>query len=103
MLQLTRMLCCLLKLASRDSGESAPSNQHEKPGNSHGKPAFDNLRRIRGIGIATENRLFKAGIKSYADLGRATPESLEQILGKPRAAASYEAWTAKARELAEEA
>lgn len=103
MLQLTSMLCCLLKCTSRNSERNAPPNQHENPGNSPKERAFDNLRRIRGIGIATENRLFKAGIKSYADLGRATPESLEQILGKPRAAASYEAWTAKARELAEEA
>ncbi len=103
MLQLTGMLCCLLKCMFRDSGGSAPSNQRENPSESAEKISFDNLRRIRGIGIATENRLYRAGIKSYADLGRAAPETLERILGKPRAGTSYEAWTAKARELAEKA
>ncbi len=33
----------------------------------------DDLTAIRGIGIATQHRLYGAGIKSYGQLGRAAP------------------------------
>ncbi len=42
----------------------------------------DDLTAIRGIGIATQNRLYKAGIKSHGQLARAMPEDVRKILGK---------------------
>ena len=61
---------------------------------------FDDLAAIRGIGIATENRLYRAGIKSYDQLARATPEDVRKILGKLAGGASVEDWIAQARNLA---
>ncbi len=101
MLHLTHMLCRILRCTIRDAGGQAPPAESENPGETPEAESFDNLTRIRGIGIVTENRLSTAGIKSYADLGRATPEKLQKILGKPRAGANFEAWIAEARDLAE--
>ena len=101
MVQLTHMLCRILRCTVRDAGGQAPSAESENPAATPEAESFDDLTRIRGIGIATGDRLKRAGIKSYADLGRATPEKLQKILGKPRAGGNYEAWIAEARDLAE--
>ena len=61
----------------------------------------DDLTTIRGIGIATQNRLYVAGITSYGQLARATPEEVRKILGELGPAAKVEEWIAQARELAE--
>ncbi len=60
----------------------------------------DNLTAIRGIGIATQNRLYKAGIKSYGQLARASPAEVREILGKSAGGASVEKWIAEAKALA---
>ena len=99
MLHLTHILCRILRCTIRDAGGQAPPAESENPAET--PESSDNLTRIRGIGIVTANRLSAAGIKSYADLGRATPEKLQKILGKPRAGANFEAWIAEARDLAE--
>jgi predicted flap endonuclease-1-like 5' DNA nuclease len=62
----------------------------------------DDLTAIRGIGIATQNRLYRAGIKSYGQLARATPENVRKILGKFAGGASVEKWIAQAKQLANE-
>ncbi len=50
---------------------------HELLGGGEAAPsAPDDLTAIRGIGIATQNRLYKAGIKSHGQLARATPEDV---------------------------
>ncbi len=59
----------------------------------------DDLTAIRGIGIATENRLFRAGIKSYAQLARASPEEVRMKLGKLAGGTNIEDWIAQAQEL----
>jgi len=60
---------------------------------------FDDLTAIRGIGIAAENRLFRAGIRSFDALAKAGPERLKKILGDPLPGVSYESWIASARAL----
>ncbi len=62
----------------------------------------DDLTAIRGIGIATQDRLYRAGIKSYGQLARATPEDVREILGKFAGGASVEKWIAQAKQLANE-
>ncbi len=62
----------------------------------------DELTAIRGIGIATQDRLIRAGIKSYGQLARATPEDVREILGKFAGGASIEKWIAEAKQLANE-
>ncbi len=62
----------------------------------------DDLTAIHGIGIATQDRLYRAGIKSYGQLARATPEDVRKILGKFAGGASVEKWIAQAKQLATE-
>ena len=68
--------------------------------NSPDESSSDHLTAIRGIGIATQNRLYRAGIKSYGQLARATPEDVRKILGKLAGGATVENWIAQARNLA---
>ena len=60
----------------------------------------DDLTAIRGMGIATQNRLYRAGIKSYGQLARATPEDVRKILGKLAGGATVGDWIAQAKQLA---
>ncbi len=60
----------------------------------------DDLTAIRGIGIASQNRLYAAGIKTYAQLAAATPEGLRNILGKTGQGAKVGDWIVQARDLA---
>ncbi len=73
------------------SGEKVPEN-----------PAND-LTAIRGIGIATQNRLNTSGIKTYAQLAEASPDDLQKILGGRVTEGKIKHWIAEARTLAEEA
>jgi predicted flap endonuclease-1-like 5' DNA nuclease len=41
----------------------------------------DDLTAIRGIGMASQNRLYKAGIKTYAALASAEPAEVRRMLG----------------------
>ncbi len=59
----------------------------------------DDLTAIRAIGKATQNRLHTAGIKSYAQLARASPEELRFKLGKLAGGANVADWIAQAQEL----
>ncbi len=60
------------------------------------------MTAIRGIGIASQNRLYVAGIKSYAQLARASAEEVREILGNQGRVAKVEDWIAQAKELAKE-
>ena len=60
----------------------------------------DDLTAIQGIGITAENRLYRAGIRSFVDLASAAPETLEKILGEPRPGICYAVWIAHAQALA---
>ena len=59
------------------------------------------LTPIRGIGPVFEQRLYAAGIQSYAALAAATPEQLAQIVNAPKPSQpDYAGWIAEARRLA---
>ena len=60
------------------------------------------MTAIRGIGIATQNRLYRAGIKSYGQLARTSPAEVWEILGKFAGGADVEEWIAEAKQLANE-
>ncbi len=65
-----------------------------------GENKADDLTVIRGIGIVTQNQLYKGGIKTYAALAGARPEELRKVLGDVARGAKIERWIAQARELA---
>ncbi len=96
---LARILCRLWRCPAPGPGrqERAADNV---AANSPDESSSDHLTTIRGIGIATQNRLYKAGIKSYGQLARATPEDVRKILGKLAGGATVEDWIAQARNLA---
>jgi predicted flap endonuclease-1-like 5' DNA nuclease len=62
----------------------------------------DDLTAIRGIGMASQNRLYKAGIKTYADLAGAAPTQVRMMLGSLAHDAIVEEWITQARQLAEQ-
>jgi hypothetical protein len=75
------------------------------PESSSTGPSGDDFRKIDGIGPIRERRLWDAGILTYSDLGRRTPEEIAAIL-PPTSGTSAELiasqdWTGQARELAE--
>ncbi|MGE0650272.1 MAG: DUF4332 domain-containing protein [Alphaproteobacteria bacterium] len=59
----------------------------------------DDLTVIRGIGPATQRRLQVAGIQSYEDLARATPEEIHRALVDSRRGANVQQWINRARQL----
>jgi predicted flap endonuclease-1-like 5' DNA nuclease len=64
-----------------------------------GENKADDLIVIRGIGNATQDQLYKAGIKTYAAVAGARPEELREVLGDVARGAKVERWIAQAREL----
>ncbi len=70
--------------------------------NSPDESSSDHLTVIREIGIATQNRLYRAGIMRYGQLDRATPEDVRENLGKFAGGADVEDWIAQAKQLANE-
>ena len=102
MFSLTGMLCRAWKCAAHCVGDQERSV--EKPGSQATEEnVSDDLTAIRGIGIASQNRLNVAGIKSYAQLASADPEELRKMLGRKGRGAKVEDWIAKARKLAKRA
>lgn len=67
------------------------------------KQRRDDLEQITGIGPVFEQRLFDAGIETYAQLASASPAKLREILGidEGRQDVQIEAWRTQAREFAE--
>ncbi len=98
---LTRMLCRLWRCPA--SGPDRQDRAADKAeANLPDESSPDDLTAIRGIGIATQNRLYKVGIRSYGQLARATPEDVREILGKSEGGARVEKWIAEAKQLAKE-
>lgn len=60
----------------------------------------DDLTAIRGIGVSKGNRLNAAGIRTYEQLARTTPQQLKKILGSLAVGVQLERWIARANELA---
>ena len=63
---------------------------------------MDALSVIQGIGIAAENRLRCAGIKSCSDLADASPQEIREILCYLAQESDIERWIERARELIRE-
>ncbi len=98
MLSLTGMLCRFWRGAL--CGVTRKEPQEEAAKEAPGENKADDLTVIRGIGIVTQNRLYKAGIKTYAALVGARPEELREVLGDVARGAKIERWITQARELA---
>ncbi len=98
MVLLARILCRWFGCPAPGPGrqERAADNA---AGNSPDESLSDDLTAIRGIGIATQNRLYRAGIKSHAQLTRASPDEVRMKLGKVAGGANVEDWIAQAQEL----
>ncbi len=92
MFSLAGMLCRLCRCVSRGSSAQEPAAE----GGDEAR-APDDLTAIRGLGKASQDRLQAAGIKTYAQLAKAAPEGLRDILGQ---AAKVEDWIAQAEALA---
>jgi predicted flap endonuclease-1-like 5' DNA nuclease len=60
---------------------------------------MDDLTEILGIGPVYASRLNSAGIHSFAQLARQTPERLHEILGPRSAMANAEEWISQAKEM----
>ena len=61
----------------------------------------DDLTVIKGIGPKTQDLLNRAGVYTYAQLARKTPEQLRHIVnGSPTVGKSVGQWPGQARELA---
>jgi predicted flap endonuclease-1-like 5' DNA nuclease len=89
---LTKVLCRLWRCAE----PSQDRDQTEESGNS----SRDDLTAIRGIGIATQDRLYRAGIKSFSRLAQSSPEKVREILGTSARGAKVETWVKEAAGLA---
>ena len=96
MFSLLRILCRARGRTPCGPGRREPSGE-KVPEN----PAND-LTAIRGIGIATQNRLNTSGIKTYAQFAEASPDDLQKILGGRVTEGKIKHWIAEARTLAEE-
>ncbi len=96
---LTRTLCRWLGCPAPGPGRRERAAD-KAAANSLDESSSDHLTAIRGIGIATENRLYRAGIKSYGQLARTSPAEVREILGKVAGGATVEDWIAQAKQLA---
>ncbi len=98
---LTRMLCRWMRCPAPGRGkrEGTAEKAEASPPD---EISSDDLTAIGGISIATQNRLYGAGIKSYAQLAQASPEEVREILGKLARGADIEDWIAQAKKLAKQ-
>ena len=78
-------------------------NDQKRPSEEVEQNSPDDLTAIRGIGIATQNRLNTFGIKTYAQLAEASPDDLRETLRDRVSDAEINRWIAEARKLAEKA
>ncbi len=60
------------------------------------------LSVIQGIGIAVEDRLCRAGIKSCNQLADTSPQEIREILGYLAQRSDVECWIARAQEFIRE-
>ncbi len=60
---------------------------------------MDTLAEIPGIGIAVQDRLGRAGIKSCSQLADTSPQEIHIILGYLALGSNVQRWIAKAQAL----
>ena len=70
------------------------------PGNAK-ETVSDDLTVIRGLGTASQDRLYAARITSYRRLAGASVEEIREVLGKFARGARVKDWIAEAQERAE--
>ncbi len=80
--------------------DAAGEERAEPEGQVLGESQVDDLTAIRGIGIAIQNRLNRAGITTYAQLAEAKPDEVREVLGELSRGTKFEAWINQAREMA---
>ena len=99
MLTVTGLLCrlwrCTTRTACGAAGQAGPAEEAAS-----GEPSSDDLTVIRGVGIASQNRLYTAGITSFAELARASPDEVRESLGTLARGAKVEDWIKQAGDLA---
>jgi predicted flap endonuclease-1-like 5' DNA nuclease len=96
MLAISKLLCRLWRCTAAGAGRQPP----EEPTDRTEPAASDDLTVIRGIGIATQDRLYRSGIRSFAQLAGSTPDKVREVLGNLARGAQVEAWIAEAAGLA---
>ena len=84
--------------ARRPPPSDTPERDEAEP---NGPEQEDDLTAIKGIGVATQQRLHAAGINSYGQLAHATPKEVARALIGSRRGARIEEWIKRAGELAE--
>ena len=100
MLSFIGMLCRVCGCAVR--GKDGQGPQAEKPTKEQsGESSSDDLTVICGIGMVIQDRLYRSGIKSFAELARTSPEDLRRALGTLAQGAKAEEWISEAQMLAE--
>lgn len=92
MFAISKLLCRLWRCT--------PAGSERQPADAAGSAASDDLTVIRGIGIATQDRLYRAGIKSFAQLAGSSPDQIRDVLGSLARGARVETWIADAAGLA---
>ena len=95
MLSLAGMLCRFWRCALCGVAGKSSREDQAAAGNQS-----DDLTVIRGIGIVSQDHLYKAGIKTYAVLAGTPAEEVRRLLGNLARGARIEEWIAEARELA---
>ncbi len=98
---LARILCRMWRCPAPGPGRQERAADNAAT-NSPDESSSDDLTAISGIGIATQNRLYRAGIKSFGQLARASPAEVREILGGFAGGADVEDWIAQAKQLANE-
>ncbi len=86
--------------SAKPAGEEVGEARAEAGGQTPGQGAVDDLTAIRGIGIAMQDRLNRAGITNYAQLAEAKPEHVREALGKLSRGTKIGTWISQAQELA---
>lgn len=86
-----RLMCCLGPRRQIAHKRGSAGRKTENTG--------DDLTVIKGIGIVTQDRLHKAGIRTYGDLAKANPETIIQAAGQNNARSRIAQWIAEAKKL----
>ncbi len=100
MLSFIGMLCRVCGCARRGSDGQGSRAEYPAKERSGENPSVD-FTVIRGIGMVTQDRLYRSGIKSFAELARTSPEELRSALGTVAQGGKAEEWISEARMLAE--
>jgi len=86
-----RLMCCLGPRPHTAHKRGSAGRETQNPG--------DDLTVIKGIGIVTQDRLHKAGIRTYGDLANADPETIIQAAGQQNVRSRIADWIAQAKKL----